>query len=227
MNGAIMSFISFVAMIDAERRLSKDDQSASPHATIWNRPATKLLWAWMSLPPMCRICPFLIIAIASKPASVSPLNYLVVYKMESAGALKTPEYDRIKSQPSAQTRNMLAAVSGFTRYIGNQISASSKPDTARQMENALLYAVWFNVAQTRLADFDAWYEQDHVPILMEANEWIAVRRFDVVECDPIALNRLALHYITSPSALESSARQRARETPWRARLSGEPWFKGI
>jgi hypothetical protein len=158
---------------------------------------------------------------------MSPLNYLAVYEMESAGALKTPEYDRIKSQPSAQTRNMLAAVSGFTRYIGNQISASSKPDMARQMENALLYAVWFNVPQTRLADFDAWYEQEHAPILMEANEWIAVRRFDVVECDPVALNRLALHYLTGPSALESSARQRARETPWRARLAGESWFKGI
>jgi hypothetical protein len=157
----------------------------------------------------------------------APRNYLAVYEMDAPAALKTPEYDRIKSQPSAQTRKMLAAVSGFTRYIGNQIGSTCKPGMARQMENAILYAVWFNVPQNRLADFDAWYEQEHVPILMENKDWIAARRFDVVECDPVVLNRLALHYISSLSALESTERQRARETPWRARLAEEPWFKGI
>jgi hypothetical protein len=157
----------------------------------------------------------------------APSNYLAVYEMESQAALKTSAYETIKSRPSALTREMLSSVSGFTRYIGNQISWTCKPDQAGQMQDALLYAVWFDVPPARLSAFDDWYEQDHVPILMEADEWIAVRRFDIVESDPVPFNRLALHYIKDLSALDSPARQRARATPWRAKLAEEDWFKGV
>src|SRR6516225_5474724 len=49
------------------------------------------------------------------------LNYLAVYEMEAPDALATPEYGRIKNQPSDATRAMLASVSGFTRYIARSI----------------------------------------------------------------------------------------------------------
>ena len=48
----------------------------------------------------------------------------------------------------------------------------------------------------------------------------------VVSGAPGRYTRLALHYLSDVSALDSDARKRARETPWRARLAAEPWFKG-
>ena len=42
----------------------REDEMTSQAAT-WNSPAMNSAWALMSLPPMLRTCPFLIIAIAS------------------------------------------------------------------------------------------------------------------------------------------------------------------
>jgi hypothetical protein len=153
-------------------------------------------------------------------------DYLAVYEMDSAAALRTAEYQVIKSQPSDRTRRMLGGVSGFTRYIGNEISTAGKPAAEGAASAKLLYAVWFNVPQDRLAAFDAWYDEDHVPILLEHKDWIAVRRFEIVDGEPESWNRLALHYLGAESALQSPERARARETPWRARLAVEPWFRG-
>jgi len=47
-----------------------DDRVASSHAATPNSSAMKAACALMSLPSFFRTCPFLIIAIASKPASV-------------------------------------------------------------------------------------------------------------------------------------------------------------
>ena len=151
-------------------------------------------------------------------------GYLAVYEMDSPAALRTEAYGRIKTRPSERTRRMLAGVTGFTRYIGNEIAAMRRPDAGDPIDTPVLYAVWFAVPPDRLAEFDAWYDQDHVPMLMQQKDWIAVRRFDIVDGEPELFNRLALHYLADAAALNSPERQPARETTWRQRLAAEPWF---
>lgn len=100
-----------------------------------------------------------------------------------------------------------------------------KPDASPE-DAPLLYAVWFDVPADRLTDFDAWYDEDHAPLLMQAPAWLGIRRFDVGVSDPVPYNRLALHYLADRAALDGPERAQARATPWRARLAAEPWFKG-
>lgn len=155
-------------------------------------------------------------------------GFLAVYEMTDLSALRTPDYGAVKNQPSDLTREMLRSVSGFTRYLGTEISVRRRADAGgTALEAPLLYAVWFDVPADRAADFDAWYDQDHVPLLMECPEWRMVRRFAVTDGEPGRYSRLALHYLGDRSALSSQAREKARATPWRARLAAEPWFKGI
>ena len=151
-------------------------------------------------------------------------EYLAVYEMESLAALRTVAYDAIKNHPSERTAWMLANVAGFTRYLGEEIRSFGR--VADASAAPLLYAAWFAVPPERLAEFDAWYDQDHVPLLLECPQWHAVRRYAVSGGVPKAWNRLALHYLDDATALESPARARARATPWRARLAAEPWFAG-
>ncbi|MDC7785074.1 hypothetical protein PQJ75_02270 [Rhodoplanes sp. TEM] len=152
-------------------------------------------------------------------------NYLAVYEMDGPEALKTPEYGVIKNSPSDLTRDILGAVSGFTRYVGRTI-AEAGPGGDVLLDAPVLYAVFFAVPEDRCAAFDAWYDQDHVPLLLSDPRWLGVRRFDVVDGAPEKYNRLALHYLSDRGVMESDARRRARETPWRAALAAEPWFKG-
>ncbi len=154
-------------------------------------------------------------------------NYLAVYELASPAAISTPSYDRIKKQPSETTRKMLGAVSGFTRYLGRQLTSRSRSGTDESFINAaVLYPVFFEVPADRTADFDAWNEEDHLPILMEDERWLGVRRFEIFDGAPQAYNRVSLHYLADRSALDSPARAKARATDWRARLASEPWFKG-
>ncbi len=150
-------------------------------------------------------------------------NYLAVYEMVSDDALATPDYQKLKGSPSERTRDMLASVSGFTRYLGHPLKTA---DVDGFIDAPILYAVLFNVPAERLGAFETWYEGEHVPMLMEDKRWLGVRRFDIFDGAPVPFNRLALHYLATRDVLDSEARQRARATPQRARLADEPWFKG-
>lgn len=155
-------------------------------------------------------------------------GFLAVYEMDAPDVLKSSAYGEVKGKPSALTKDMLANVSGFTRYIGQEMAVRRRAegDAPAALDAPLLYAVWFQVPEDRCADFDAWYEQDHVPLLMESPDWLMVRRFRITDGEPLPYNRLALHYLADRAALSSPAREKARATPWRGRLAAEPWFKG-
>jgi hypothetical protein len=154
-------------------------------------------------------------------------NYLAVYELETPSALRSPEYQAVKNNPSEITSRMLSSVTGFTRYIGDEMFEQRRADLSGDpLDAPLLYSVWFNVPADRLEEFDAWYNEDHIPILLENRHWLWARRFSISDAHPDPWNRLALHYLADASALESPERERARATEWRARLAQEPWFKG-
>jgi hypothetical protein len=152
-------------------------------------------------------------------------GFLAVYEVTDLAAFSTPEYQVVKTQPSALTKSMLSAVSGFTRYLGREISVARKPE-AGTLDTPILYAVWFTVPEAETAEFDAWYDQDHTPLLMASPHWKMVRRFAVVDGEPEKYNRLALHYLSDMAAMTGPERDAARATPWRARMAEKPWFKG-
>ncbi len=154
-------------------------------------------------------------------------DYLAVYEMNSPAVLKTPPYEAVKNSPSEQTQRMLSRVTGFTRYIGEQTGDQRRLTPGSDpLDAPCLYAVFFQVPVERQVEFNAWYEQDHVPLLLECPEWLLVRRFRIVAGHPEAWTHLALHYLADPRALKSAEREHARATPWRARLAQESWFNG-
>jgi hypothetical protein len=155
-------------------------------------------------------------------------GYLAVYEMETLAVLKTPAYTAVKNAPSERTRRMLGGVSGFTRYLAESIAEHRPPsmsdDDVTALEIPYLYAVFFRVPAERRGEFNDWYAQDHVPILLECEDWRCIRRFEITDGEPEPWSHLTLHYLADKRALDSPARARARATPWRARLAQEHWF---
>lgn len=149
-------------------------------------------------------------------------GYLACYFLDDMAALGTPEYRALKSEPSERTHRMLTNVTGFTRYITDQISDTGGP--AEPQENTL-FVVAFAVPSTDQAEFEGWYEDEHVPLLMKVPGWLRVRRFLVREgADGPPWTHLALHEIASPAVLDAPERAAARDTPRRAALAGRDWF---
>ncbi|MGH7660538.1 MAG: hypothetical protein ACRENA_06440 [Vulcanimicrobiaceae bacterium] len=71
-------------------------------------------------------------------------------------------------------------------------------------------------------EFLAWYECEHLPMLLEADGWDGCRFVEERIDDGCLFH--ALHQLRDRGALDSDARKRSRATPWFARLANNPWF---
>ena len=154
-------------------------------------------------------------------------KYLAVYEMDSAEVLNTQEYRNVKDFPSERTAWMLENVNDFTRYTCSLISeAVASHAQGHPYDAPILYPVFFAVPEERQEEFNRWYEEDHVPTLLNCSDWLACRRYKIDSGVPGNWTHLALHYLKDLKALESEERKIAHESEWRKRLAKEDWFKG-
>jgi hypothetical protein len=146
-------------------------------------------------------------------------EYLAVYELDSLDALQTDGYKSLKAAPSALTGRMLGAVNGFTRFTCEQIADFGEPVTGEYLS-----VVAFSVPQEYEAQFEDWYEVEHIPMLLEADDWLRVRRYRVLDGDGGPWTTIALHELASVEAMDSPERARARQGPKRDALAGLDWF---
>lgn len=149
-------------------------------------------------------------------------RYLACYFLDDMAALATPAYQRLKREPGDRTARMLEHARGFTRYIADELSDTGAPAEAP----SVLYVVAFGVPAQDAAEFDGWYEDEHVPLLMQVPGWLRVRRYRVRSgFAGTAWSHLALHELRGPEALDAPERAAARDTRRRAALAQRPWFR--
>lgn len=107
-------------------------------------------------------------------------------------------------------------------YIGGRTAAGTDE---RAFEADILYPVFFRVPAAREQEFNAWYEDEHMELLQRCAYWPMTRRYRIRDASGGGFTHVAMHYLTDLRALESPERDQARSTPWRDRLSAEPWFR--
>lgn len=147
-------------------------------------------------------------------------EYLAIYEMDSLAALESDAYLELKRAPSRLTDDMLAKVDGFTRFTCEQLS-----DFGGAGHGAFTSVVAFAVPEDQTAEFDTWYETEHVPMLLEAPDWLRVHRYRVISGDGGPWTRIAVHELANKEVMESPERARARQGPLRERLVGRDWFE--
>ncbi|SNS25198.1 hypothetical protein SAMN05216276_1006163 [Streptosporangium subroseum] len=148
-------------------------------------------------------------------------RFLACYFIDDLAALETPGYQRLKTDPGERTARMLGSVRGFTRHICEEIS-----DTGENTEpSGYLWAVAFTVPEEARPEFEGWYGEEHVPMLMKADGWLRVRRYAVRpgSAGP-EWTHIALHELRDLSVLDAPERAAARDTPRRAALAAQDWF---
>ena len=153
-------------------------------------------------------------------------NYLGVFELDSPNVLDSDEYEKVKSQPNAKTAWMMANVLDYARYLGNEISDQQREDVGDDVLDApYLYADFFSVPDDRAEEFNNWYDQEHIPMLLKCPDWLRIRRFEIYDGEPQPWTHLALHYLDDNTALDSDERASARQSDWFKKLSEEPWFR--
>jgi hypothetical protein len=148
-------------------------------------------------------------------------RWLACYFLDDMAALDTPVYRRLKSDPGERTARMLDNVEGFTRYICDQLSDTGPVD---EQAGAML-AIAFAVPEHEAEEFNGWYEEEHIPLLMRVPGWLRVRRYlsRPGSAGP-PWTHFAIHELRSEEALSRPERAAARDTPRRDELAKRDWF---
>ena len=145
-----------------------------------------------------------------------PKVSLATYDLQNPAVLKTPEYLAIAHDNlSPWSRRMVGRCQRICRFEAEQISPGNEagPQDARGL---LLGAM--NVAAAAEAEFNAWYDTEHIPRLTQVPGCLAARRY---RTSSGSQRYLALYHLSDPAIAGSPAWKAAVETPWTLKLRAQ------
>jgi hypothetical protein len=151
-----------------------------------------------------------------------PALSVATYDLDSVEVLRSEAYASIAyGNLSAWSKRVTAMCQRLLRFEGTQIA----PGDAAAPEGAgalLLNAM--NVAPEAEDDFNAWYDEEHLPALAGVPGTLAARRYRSSEAKNAGSPRyVAIYHLASPDVARSAAWNAAVDTPWTARV--RPHFR--
>lgn len=143
-------------------------------------------------------------------------GYLAYYDVESMSVFDHPAYRRLQQEASQTERDMLAS-SWFDRRVYQCLPT---PPVARADDlgvcGEFLQCVWWAPPEDGVDDFNAWYYEEHLPMLMRVPGWLRARRFRLADGNGPAF--VAIHDLETDDVFSDPAHDAALHTPWRDRV---------
>jgi hypothetical protein len=146
-----------------------------------------------------------------------PRISVATYDLESWTVLQRPAYLAIGGDNlSPWSKRVTARVDRLMRFEGEQILPGDQLPPA-ECGGLLLNAM--NITPELEAEFNEWYDKEHIPALTAVPGVLCARRFRGEG------NRkyVALYHLESPAVVESAEWKAARESDWTSRL--KPHFR--
>jgi hypothetical protein len=145
----------------------------------------------------------------------APNVSVATYDLDSIGVLRSDAYKAIAyDNLSVWSKRVTAMANRILRFEGTQTvpgNAAAPAGAGAVLLNAM------NVAPEAEADFNRWYDEEHIPALAAVPGTLAARRYVSEEAGG-SHKYVALYHLASPEVCSSTAWQKAVETPWTARI---------
>ncbi len=147
-----------------------------------------------------------------------PKQAVASYDLDSLAVLDSASYRSIGGENlSVWSKRVTAMCSRLIRFEGEQTmpgDADSPADAGGLLVNVM------NVEPEHEAEFNEWYDHEHIPALAAVPGVLAARRFK----DAKGTHRyLALYHLQAPEVTMGQAWKQAASTPWTERL--RPQFR--
>ena len=107
-------------------------------------------------------------------------RYLAAYELESADAVKTPEYLNRPTPPWDRRMSPRVVGKNFARIVGEQIFPASVERADRGMAPALQIGR-MSVPEAIDLEWNAWYNDEYIPGYLKVPGVISSRRYRVVD----------------------------------------------
>jgi hypothetical protein len=145
-------------------------------------------------------------------------RHMACYDLEDVSALHNPEYLQLREREIPRDREFMGRILLVDRRVYRALDLG-EPWTAEWTDNApYVVSMTMDPPADKLADYHAWYLEEHVPMLMKVPGWRRIRRFEPAEGEGAQGSYLALHEIESLDVFQSDEFKAAVGTPWRDRV---------
>jgi hypothetical protein len=143
---------------------------------------------------------------------------VATYDLDSVAVLKSPAYLAIGGENlSPWSKRVTGRVERLMRFEGDQILPGDQLPPAAA-GGLLLNAM--NIAPEREAEFNEWYDKEHIPALGAVPGVLCARRFRGTSGNR---KYVALYHLADPNVVESAEWKQARQSEWTSRL--QPHFQ--
>jgi hypothetical protein len=147
-----------------------------------------------------------------------PKQAIASYDLDSLAVLDSAPYRTIAHQNlSVWSKRVTSMCTRLIRFDGEQTlpgDANSPPGAGGLLVNAM------NVDADHEAEFNEWYDHEHIPALASVPGVLAARRF---RDNKGAHRYLALYHLREPEVTTGQTWKDAASTPWTQRL--RPYFR--
>jgi hypothetical protein len=143
-------------------------------------------------------------------------EWLAAYDIKP-GTLETPAYKALWENASEREKRIMSLASTLDRRVYSLLSDSwASGVTAASGPPPVVMAVSMSVPAAVEPDLNAYYDQEHFPLLLAVPGWRRARRY--VLTAGTGPKYLSLHEIDSRAAFDEPGYQTAISTPWRDRI---------
>lgn len=143
------------------------------------------------------------------------------YDLDSLAVMRSAPYKAIAYENlSVWSKRVTSMCKRLLRFEGEQITpgdSKAPPGAGGFLLNAM------NVAPEHEADFNAWYDQEHLPLLSKVPGTLAARRYRSGPDAEGTHRYVAIYHLSGPEVTESAAWKTAVDTEWSARV--RPHFR--
>lgn len=146
-------------------------------------------------------------------------KYLATYELDSPEVLTTPEYlAHVGDHFTPWSKRCLGRATLFRRWAAGETGrAHDTLAVPADQEARALFISLGDIPPGHEAEFNRWYDEEHVPLISQVPGVLRARRF----FDPAGKPRyVALYDLAGPQARHHPDWQKAVATPWTQRIRG-------
>ena len=141
---------------------------------------------------------------------------VATYDLDSVDVLRADPYQSIAhGNLSVWSKRVTSMCRRLLRFEGAQITPG---DAAAPAGAGALLLNAMNIAPEAEDDFNAWYDDEHLPALGGVPGMLLARRYRSDEEGPGVRRYIAIYHLESPDVTRSDAWKSAVDTPWSARM---------
>ena len=151
-------------------------------------------------------------------AADNPKRAIATYELDNIAVLRSPAYQAIAyDNLSVWSKRVTALCTRLIRFEGEQ-TLPGDADAPEGAGGLLINAM--SVDPEHEAEFNEWYDSEHIPALAAVPGTLAARRFRAREGSP---RYVALYHLRSPEVQTSAEWKQAANTPWTDKM--RPHFR--